>query len=226
MRRVSARRMWVIAAVVSLGWMGAGGAVAATITGAPAGHNPSGNNGTVKIDNQPFDDAPNNEPHVGCRFQVDFYGYDEGDLNAKVTFVAQSPTLPAGADRTLLTDEVAIGEDDASGGGSEGGLDASRTYELDLTGITPHEKQGVHVKLTINAEGSRGADVKHKVFWVTPCETPTPTPTPTPSSSATATSSTSPSTTPTPVPGGGTTCEESDSAEVCDTVGVQPAFTG
>ena len=29
--------------------------------------------------------------------------------------------------------------------------------------------QGFHVKLTINAEGSQGADVKHKVFWVTGC---------------------------------------------------------
>jgi hypothetical protein len=33
---------------------------------------PPGNNGTVKIDDVPFDDLPNNEPHVGCTFQVDF----------------------------------------------------------------------------------------------------------------------------------------------------------
>jgi hypothetical protein len=32
-----------------------------------------------------------------------------------------------------------------------------------------HPNQGFHVKLTINAEGSQGADVKHKVFWVTAC---------------------------------------------------------
>jgi hypothetical protein len=69
----------------------------------------------------------------------------------------------------LLTDTVFIGEDDNSGGGSEAGLDASETYTLDLTGIEPHPMQGVHVKLTINAEGSQGADVKHKVFWVTGC---------------------------------------------------------
>ena len=34
----------------------------------------------VKVDDVPFDDHPNNEPHVGCSFQIDFYGYDEGDL--------------------------------------------------------------------------------------------------------------------------------------------------
>jgi hypothetical protein len=136
---------------------------------ASATPNPPGNNGTVKIDDTPFDDHPNNEPHVGCVFQVDFYGYDEGDLDATVTFEAHPPTLRAGDDHVLLTDTVFIGEDDNSGGGSEAGLDASETYTLDLTGIEPHANQGVHVKLTIHAEGSQGADVKHKVFWVTGC---------------------------------------------------------
>jgi hypothetical protein len=133
---------------------------------------PPGNNGTIKIDDTSFDDAPNNEPHVGCEFQVDFYGYDEGDLTADVTFEAHSPTLRDGADQVLLTDNVFIGEDDNKGGGSEAGLDASETYTLDFTGVEPHPQQGFHVKLTINAEGSQGADLKHKVFWVTGCPTP------------------------------------------------------
>jgi hypothetical protein len=138
---------------------------------ASAGPNPPGNNGTVKIDDTPFDDHPDNEPHVGCVFQVDFYGYDEGDLEAQVTFESHPPTGPV---RVLLTDTVFIGEDDNSGGGSQAGLDASETYTLDFTGIEPHPNQGFHVKLTINAEGSQGADVKHKVFWVTGC-VPAPT---------------------------------------------------
>jgi hypothetical protein len=136
---------------------------------AGAAPNPAGNNGTIKVDREPFDDAPDNQPHVGCTFQVDFYGYDEGDLNADVTFTAHPPT---GDEQVLLTDTVFIGQDDNSGGGSEAGLDASKTYTLDLTGIEPHPIQGVHVKLTIHADGSRGADTKHKVFWVTGCETP------------------------------------------------------
>ena len=99
---------------------------------------------------------------------------------------------------TLLEDEVFIGEDDNSGGGSEAGLDASVTYTLDFTGIEPHPNQGFHVKLTINADGSQGADVKHKVFWSTGC-VPAPTTTtstttttlPPPSSSTTSSTSTS-----------------------------------
>jgi hypothetical protein len=151
-----------------------------------AGPNPPGNNGTIKIDDVEFDDHPNNEPHVGCVFQVDFYGYDEGDLDATVTFEAHPPTLRDGDDQVLLTDTVFIGEDDNSGGGSEAGLDASETYTLDLSGIEPHANQGVHVKLTIHAEGSQGADVKHKVFWVTGCA-PSPTTTTKPGETTTTT---------------------------------------
>src|SRR4051794_7048085 len=105
-------------------------------------HDPAGNNGTVKIDGLPFDDAPNNEPHPGCTFQVDFYGFDAGDLMAAVTFEAVAPT----AGDVIGTDSVAIGEDSHAGGGSEAGLDASKTYDLStaLAGITPQPQQGWH----------------------------------------------------------------------------------
>jgi hypothetical protein len=158
---------------------------------ASAGPNPPGNNGTIKLDDTPFDDAPDNEPHLGCVFQVDFYGYDQGDLDATVSFAAHPPTGPV---QVLLTDTVFIGEDDNSGGGSQAGLDASETYTLDFTGITPHPVQGFHVKVTINAEGSQGADVKHKVFWVTGCA-PAPTTTTTGATSTSGVTSTSGATT-------------------------------
>src|SRR6266542_3347355 len=76
---------------------------------APVAANPPGNNGTIKVDGLPFDDQPNNEPHVGCTFQIDFYGFDQGDLNADVLFEAIPPT---GTGQELLTDTVFIGEDD------------------------------------------------------------------------------------------------------------------
>jgi hypothetical protein len=155
---------------------------------AVAAPNPPGNNGTVKVDDIPFDDHPNNEPHVGCTFQVDFYGFDEGDLFADVSFESHPPTGPV---QVLLTDTVFIGEDDNSGGGSEAGLDASETYTLDFTGIAPHPNQGFHVKLTIHAEGSQGADTKYKVFWVTGCPSGTTTSTQPPSSSSSTSSSSS-----------------------------------
>jgi hypothetical protein len=163
----------------------------------PAQADPPGNNGTVKIDGVAFDDHPNNEPHVGCVFQVDFYGFDEGDLFADVHFSVQPPT---GNFVGILDDVVFIGEDSNAGGGSEAGLDASVTYDLGalLAGYEPHPQQGWHVKLTVNAEGSIGADTKHKVFWVEGCDPPTTTttaPTTTTSSTTTSTSTSTTSTT-------------------------------
>jgi LPXTG-motif cell wall-anchored protein len=171
-------------AIVGLASMVAGGACLALAIAGQASADPPGNNGTVKIDGEDFDDHPNNEPHVGCVFQVDWYGFDEGDLFSDVTFEVHPPT----GDEVILTDEVFIGGDDNSGGGSEAGLDASETYDLtdELLAFEPHPQQGWHVKLTVNNDGSQGADVKHKVFWVTGCETP-----PTTSTSTTSTSTTS-----------------------------------
>jgi hypothetical protein len=141
-------------------WAVAGGALAAP-----------GNNGTVKVDGTPFDDLPNNEPHVGCVFQIDFYGYDAGQLFASASFELDPPT---GTQIPLLSKSgIFIGEDSAAGGGSTAGLDASETFDLSAaiaaTGEPPHSQQGWHIGLTVNADGSSGADVKHKEFWVTGC---------------------------------------------------------
>jgi hypothetical protein len=169
-----ARLAWRTGGAVALA-----GCMALAGLATPAFADPPGNNGTIKIDDVAFDDHPNNEPHVGCTFQVDFYGFDEGDLNADVTFELQPPTTRS--DNLLLEDTVFIGEDDNSGGGSEEGLDASETYTLDFSGIEPHPEQGFHVKLTIKTDDGP----KHKVFWVEGCPPkPTPTPTKTPTETA------------------------------------------
>jgi hypothetical protein len=129
----------------------------------PGGSRPPGNNGTVKIDGMPWDDAPNNEPHVDCTFQIDLYGYDEGDLQATYTLELWAPT----GNGTLRSGTVEIGED-AAGGGRD--LDASVTIDLEQALLSsaqpPHPQQGFHVRLTIHADGSIGADVKHKMLWL------------------------------------------------------------
>ena len=98
-----------------------------------------------------------------------------GDLvNATVTFAVHNPTRD---DDVLAVDDdiVFIGEDANDGGGSEAGLDASQGYNLyqALTdgGYEPG-RMGYHIKLTVHADGSIGADTKHKVFWVTDCVPP------------------------------------------------------
>jgi len=156
--------------------------------------NPYGNNGTIKIDGVPLQDSNRNEPHVGCRFNLEFSGYDQGDINASVRFELQPPTLRDSGSQVLLEDTVPIGGDPAGGAGD---LDASRRYTLNFTGVEAQPKQGYHVKVTIDAPGSRGADVKHKVFWVTACTPETP---PTTQPRETTTTTVHPTTTTTAAP--------------------------
>jgi hypothetical protein len=168
------RRGALALVVVGVSVMGLSQAAwAAKPAGSPGKSGHPGNNGTIKIDGVPLQGGPRNEPHVDCDFNLKFFGYDEGaDLQATVLFALMPPTLRSEGSRTLLEDVVPIGED-PPGGGTD--LDASRHYRLDFTGVDPHPKQGYHVKVTIHADGSRGADVKHKVFWVEPCDEPTTT---------------------------------------------------
>jgi hypothetical protein len=130
---------------------------------------PAGNNGTVKI--APLgemDSIPNNTPHPGCTFQIEWYGYDEGsDIVSTVTFAMQAPTKDVG----LAVDgpsSVFVGGDPATGAGTDTGLDGTEAYTLSFTG-DPQAQQGYHVKLTVATPRSKGNDTKTKVFWVQPC---------------------------------------------------------
>jgi hypothetical protein len=131
---------------------------------------PNGNNGTVKVDGEEFDTHPDNEPHVGCVFEVDFYGFGAG-LVATSSFYSWPPT----GDGSLLTSiNTTLDNDDASGGGSEAGWDGS-TGAIDLTpfleGIDPHPQQGYHVKLQVDVPGGSESKAysKFKVFWIESC---------------------------------------------------------
>jgi hypothetical protein len=121
-----------------------------------------------------FDQLPNNEPHVGCIFEVDWYGFD-ANVTSDVKFEIWPPS---GGKATLLTDSKQLDNDDASGGGSEAGLDGEKVYDLGpyVGAYFEHPQQGFHVKLTINTPVANGSDVKHKVFWVQDCKKSPPDP--------------------------------------------------
>lgn len=135
---------------------------------------PPGNNGTVKVaELGDLDAPPDNDPHVGCTFTVEWYGFDQGpDIISDVTFEMQAPT----AEVVLDVDgpaQVFVGGDPASGAGTPTGLDGREAYTLEFHG-DPHAVQGYHVKLTVHTPGSQGADKKSKVFWVQGCQAPPP----------------------------------------------------
>jgi hypothetical protein len=130
---------------------------------------PAGNNGTVKIaELGELDGIPNNTPHPGCTFQVEWYGFDQGpDVVSTVTFAMQAPTRDVALGVAGRT-SVPVGGDAASGAGTSTGLDATEAYTLSFDG-EPHPKQGYHVRLTVATPRSLGNDTKTKVFWVEPC---------------------------------------------------------
>ncbi|MDX6235204.1 MAG: hypothetical protein QOG10_19, partial [Kribbellaceae bacterium] len=123
---------------------------------------PLGNNGTIKIEGPVQSGPPDNNPHQGCTFVVEFYNFDKGAYNATVHFEDQAPTADGGL-KVVSGDLHPFIGGDAAGGGRD--LDARVTYTLSFTGA-PQPKQGYHVKITVEAPGSIGADTKHKVFWV------------------------------------------------------------
>ncbi len=147
-----------------------GSALCLLVTGAGsamADSDPPGNNGTVKVDGAPFGASQGNEPHAGCAFAINFFGFDEGDLTGTATFELRPPT----GNDVLLVAPTFIGEDPA-GGGTD--LDASLFVDLSGpiadSGLTAHPNQGFHIRLTVEAQGSIGAETKHKTFWVTDCD--------------------------------------------------------
>lgn len=144
------------------------GQSAARTTGNGNG-SPPGNNGTVKIQEAGSpDEIPDNDPHVGCSFNIEFRGYDEGDLQATWELAAHPPS---GTGQIVKNGSLDIGADPAGGANDLDGLVTVTLTAADLAGLTEQPQQGYHLKLTVHAEGSKGADVKHKVFWVDGCAT-------------------------------------------------------
>ena len=178
------------AAACGLGSVGIG-----TIALAAAPADPPGANGTVKIDGVPLDGKIDNEPHVSCEFQVNFFGFDAGET-ADIVFTVHPPTGPG--TELLRVDDAVISDDPAGGGAPD--PDASFPFsfaDLGLDSFTAHPQQGYHVKLTVESDATPGAG-KHKVFWIEPCVSPTPTPTsPSPTPTTPSPTPTTPSPTPT-----------------------------
>lgn len=149
------------------------GAIALLSLGAVAGPssaaNPPGNNGTIKVDSKEFDTLPDNEPHAGCVFQIDYYGFDEGALSATASFYLMLPT----EDRLVYQETRFIGEDSNAGGGSVAGLDQEQDVNLgdELLATGGDATTSYHVKLIVHADGAVNADTKSKTFWASGCAT-------------------------------------------------------
>lgn len=142
------------------------------------GGDPKGSNGHVKVDDDSLDGDTNNghgnggndngngnDPHLNCTFNIEWYGYDTSkEIYSTVNFISQAPT--ADADITVVSGDTHP-KLDSNGGWVE-------TYTLNFSGEgDPQHNHGYHVMITIDTEGTIGADQKHKTFWVEGDCTPT-----------------------------------------------------
>jgi hypothetical protein len=174
MNRSTRRRMGTVALlfgmfVLTAGFIaGPAQASAARADAGPSKKDPGGNNGTVKIhDVGDLQAHPDNDPHVTCPFEIDFYNFDANQhLNA--TIAAQPPS---GNGEVVWTGDITAhpGTADADNPGAGNDFDGDIVVStLDLSGLTEHPIQGFHLKLTITGDGNDGI-TKHKVFWVKGC---------------------------------------------------------
>jgi hypothetical protein len=60
------------------------------------------NEGTVKIDGVPFDVVQDNEPHPGCVFKLQFFGFPEG-TDVSYQFAVYPPTSNTKGPGTLIS---------------------------------------------------------------------------------------------------------------------------
>ncbi|MFU8876336.1 hypothetical protein [Micromonospora sp. SL4-19] len=171
-RQVARAALTAAAATAMLGL-----AAPAWATGNP--HNPPGDNGTVKIDGVPFSDKVDNQPHVTCEFELEFFNFDKNQ-KANLTLWAQPPSSTPKDKIVWSRQNVLISNDPASGAENDHDeVIRLSANDLDLTGLKLHEKQGYHIKLDVDLIGGKSANGKHKVFWLKPCassESPSPNP--------------------------------------------------
>lgn len=137
-----------------------------------AGHNPPGNNGTVKIHSVAGDLSHHNVAHVGCSFVVDFWGFDAGQT-LNLSFVGQAPTGKGTPLAFVAPHGTSITSPDPAGGGNDfdGELPFIATADvLSVLGAPKHN--GYHVRLLVATH--QGGGKKQKVFWIAPCAQDTP----------------------------------------------------
>lgn len=140
MARWRSTRLGATLGAVGLVWMVVAGGAAA------------GNNGTLKVhDAGTPTETPDNDPTVGCGFDLEAFGLDEGQVGS-IAFTVQGDDDPQG----VAADGGLLGPADASGYAVAG----------------PFDLPSGHYKATLyGKDGAADVKAKSKVFHVT-CDNP------------------------------------------------------
>lgn len=112
------------------------------------------NSGTIKVSAIGTPADPSNEPHPGCAFRVDLYGFRAAQYDLTISLHA-----PTGSGE-LLSDSITVTEDAQ---GNE--LNLTRTY--DVAELLPASEDGRwHLRVELKKEGSPGNGAKTKMLWL------------------------------------------------------------
>ena len=155
-----------------------------TGNGIPAAN---GNDGHIQVDTSTLDPGMDNDPHVGCGFTIEFFGFDPTQL-ATITVIPWDPTTAPSGNPTLVYPAIPVttnGNNPPPGQTFPGvgstldgwylvpGSDLATFFTTN--GVAPQPQQGYHVKLDVDLTGTpntQGND-KYHTIWVAPCGTTT-----------------------------------------------------
>ncbi|MEH0841992.1 LPXTG cell wall anchor domain-containing protein [Micromonospora sp. CPCC 205711] len=230
-RYVARAALAATAATACLAFASPAWAGAALSQGAP--HNPNGDNGTVKIDGKEFEDEVDNQPHVTCDFELEFFNFDTNQA-ADITLWSQPPSS-APKDKIVWSVKNYVISKDAASGAENDHDEVIRLSadDLDLKGLKVNAQQGYHIKLDVDLTDGQSSDEKHKVFWLQPCASSTESPSQSPSTPTSPDTPTSPGESTSPggstspgAPGGAGGGEGSGSLPLTGVAATSTALTG
>jgi hypothetical protein len=114
------------------------------------------NSGTIKIASLGSDTHPEDEPHPGCAFRVDFYGFREGWLTTEVSL------QPPSGRQFLDSARVHISED---GRGNE--YQTSIAFDMmERLRAIDGQAERFHILVDARRDDARGNGSKTKVLWL------------------------------------------------------------
>ena len=126
--------------------------------GGAQGQQPPPQPGTIKVNGVDIDDIPQNQPHQGCNFVIEFRGFEgNGTATATISLIAPTP----GGSTTVST---TLQDDPAGGANDLDGVIVINALSL-VQSVPPHPIQGHHVRIDVDAQDVH----KSKVVWIELC---------------------------------------------------------
>lgn len=133
------------------------------------GQIPPGNNGHIQIDEYAADGGKGNDPHPGCGFSINFFGYDTSTVanpvTAHITVAPWAPTKGGTIQHFTTSFPPYVRASGSQLDENFPTMDPAQVVSM-FSGVAP-KKQGWHVRVTVTVQPlAIGSDVKHHMLWL------------------------------------------------------------